>query len=817
MRGYPPPVGAVRKCKNNCGWTAFGNFDTCCTRCLGPAGPHAADCAQKNTFAASLPGAALAPMERMHGPPAGSPDHAAPLGRRPSLSPAPVLSPRYVHGTENSPPASPRRGSLAQPAGPPTETIPVRQRKGSIASPDAAAGLAHFGAALDASPGGGLDGGAMASPRARRMSFAGLTPVERGALGHHHYHHAGLASPLSPRSPATIDEAGRAPDAFGHPPSPTGAAGAGHPPSPGSGGAAVHPPSPSGAAHPPSPSGASPSTGAAPASPRAAGPPHRAASPSSPSSPRRRASVAGHGDVTPSDGGGKAGHGVCSIGHQYCILKAVKVYEGAEMTSAVTNPRLQEGSIVMVCDLSSVKFPGGGNLQRAQVCLRKGMEFEADPCGWITCQSPHGEALVAEHHDHHESQSHEPKAKKSMFATAMGVGAAAFNSSVTMVGKVAGEQNAERMRTLGVQSGEWIGDKLTPHKQKVVKMMEDSLKSKDDGKLSYMLDTALESGMLNSAYTPSVVAEAAQRVASNELTRALESKDPKKLKGALVMAGRLGATHSKEYKDTLQQYRLVRKLPDHWEALGAKRGRLLGRAEMSDKSLVDLFQFIIEKTFRRVLTRDRKGELPEKLQVLSVTEVLNEEGWCNYALRREEIQAELNRTAKTLGPVRPLQVDTLAALDAGVSGTWGAEKVDLPGLSLDRGVNEVLLFHGTHPIAAEAIADTAFQVNLAGSNAGTLYGRGIYLAENASKSDEYSSASKKGVCTMLLCRAVLGRAFYTDAVSPDPRVCEKACLEQAYHCVLGDRLKARGTFREFVVFDQDQVYPNFLVTYKRLF
>jgi hypothetical protein len=40
-------------------------------------------------------------------------------------------------------------------------------------------------------------------------------------------------------------------------------------------------------------------------------------------------------------------------------------------------------------------------------------------------------------------------------------------------------------------------------------------------------------------------------------------------------------------------------------------------------------------------------------------------------------------------------------------------------------------------------------------------------------------------------------------------------LHGPYHSVLGDREKCRKTYKEFVVFASDQVYPEFIVTYKR--
>ena len=36
-----------------------------------------------------------------------------------------------------------------------------------------------------------------------------------------------------------------------------------------------------------------------------------------------------------------------------------------------------------------------------------------------------------------------------------------------------------------------------------------------------------------------------------------------------------------------------------------------------------------------------------------------------------------------------------------------------------------------------------------------------------------------------------------------------------YDSLLGDREKARGTFREFVVYDKDQIYPEYAIIYRR--
>merc|ERR1719277_2951555 len=106
---------------------------------------------------------------------------------------------------------------------------------------------------------------------------------------------------------------------------------------------------------------------------------------------------------------------------------------------------------------------------------------------------------------------------------------------------------------------------------------------------------------------------------------------------------------------------------------------------------------------------------------------------------------------------------------------------------LDRGTNEVWLFHGTTKEAAQGIAENDFRLDLTGSNAGTLYGKGIYLAENATKSDEYGEGPKGPAgeqmeagyeapgpppelvrdSYILLCCSTLGKVNYTDEARPD--------------------------------------------------
>jgi len=140
---------------------------------------------------------------------------------------------------------------------------------------------------------------------------------------------------------------------------------------------------------------------------------------------------------------------------------------------------------------------------------------------------------------------------------------------------------------------------------------------------------------------------------------------------------------------------------------------------------------------------------------------------------------------------------------------------------LDPMINEVYLFHGTSPAGAEGITDNDFDLKRAGTAYGTLFGGGIYFAESCMKADEYVQADSRGLFPVILCRVVLGRVNYCDHKEPFKiaRQLEDSCTKNRdrYHSVLGDRQKVMKTFREFIVFDNHQVLPEFICWYRRIY
>jgi len=161
------------------------------------------------------------------------------------------------------------------------------------------------------------------------------------------------------------------------------------------------------------------------------------------------------------------------------------------------------------------------------------------------------------------------------------------------------------------------------------------------------------------------------------------------------------------------------------------------------------------------------------------------------------------------------------------------ELPDLLQMELSSALNEVILFHGTSYHAADSIAAQGFRIDLSGTSSGSMFGRGAYFAERCLKSDEYAGCAhggygSRGACCnterpLLICRVILGKFKYNDEAWPSASMLEEACLSGDYDSILADREAAnikRGrppTYREFIVFDKDQVYPEYVVWYTRSF
>lgn len=96
-----------------------------------------------------------------------------------------------------------------------------------------------------------------------------------------------------------------------------------------------------------------------------------------------------------------------------------------------------------------------------------------------------------------------------------------------------------------------------------------------------------------------------------------------------------------------------------------------------------------------------------------------------------------------------------------------------------------------------------------------MFGYGIYLAENSSKSDEYATddggGTYPGLRALLVCRCLIGNPL----VVTDPGDHTTMAKQSNLDCVVGDRESKVGTYREFIFHEESQVMPEFTIIYRR--
>lgn len=245
---------------------------------------------------------------------------------------------------------------------------------------------------------------------------------------------------------------------------------------------------------------------------------------------------------------------------------------------------------------------------------------------------------------------------------------------------------------------------------------------------------------------------------------------------------------------------------------------LLGAERAADSATLTRLQELVDKTYDDVTTRDRyrhngnDWRVPRNFKVSSAFRNENSKVWRKYLYKKANLIHEKKLEEDNPEEARRLNLPAFGDhSDVKTTLAWEASNAaDV----LDKSINEWYLWHGTSKKNAAEICMNDFKISLSGTATGTLYGRGSYLAESITKADEYARCDG-GSYTVLLCRVLGGRVLYTDERTPDPEKLTKACTEGAYDCVIGDRRKISGTYREFIIFDTENVYPEYIVTYER--
>jgi len=265
----------------------------------------------------------------------------------------------------------------------------------------------------------------------------------------------------------------------------------------------------------------------------------------------------------------------------------------------------------------------------------------------------------------------------------------------------------------------------------------------------------------------------------------------------------------------LVKARAVKKLPLHFPEYWQTKSSGGSFSEMVPIDLgSDMGKAVedaLRSTFKRARdgfafsTRDRPdGEKPKDYRVAQVYRVEDSHLWQRYAACR---------SAKASLDCQPFEDVAERPKTYAISGLGTCEE----------DANEAYLFHGTNPEAAQGIIHTGFRIDLAGKAVGCAFGKGAYLAEASTKSDEYCHPGQgifSRLYAMLLCRVSLGRTvrvedFYWESDDTKRIVDDDILRDRRFDCLLGDREAKKGTYREFIVFEREQIYPEFVILYNR--
>ncbi|XP_057290563.1 uncharacterized protein LOC130613241 [Hydractinia symbiolongicarpus] len=123
-------------------------------------------------------------------------------------------------------------------------------------------------------------------------------------------------------------------------------------------------------------------------------------------------------------------------------------------------------------------------------------------------------------------------------------------------------------------------------------------------------------------------------------------------------------------------------------------------------------------------------------------------------------------------------------------------------------VNEKTLYHGTECTVVDAICAQNFDWRLCGKNA-TMYGQGSYFSTSAKYSHNYTTPDMADVRYMFVAEVLVGRCAKGNSTMKRPPLLPNSKVELYDSCVndLSDP-------SIFVVFERDQCYPKYLISYK---
>jgi len=190
--------------------------------------------------------------------------------------------------------------------------------------------------------------------------------------------------------------------------------------------------------------------------------------------------------------------------------------------------------------------------------------------------------------------------------------------------------------------------------------------------------------------------------------------------------------------------------------------------------------------------RDGDGGGVKSATVTRVLRIENGPLWENYWARKQKMIKDVNKSKRV--PAKTMEQTFI-----------------FPNVQPNEGINELFLFHGTSKDSAFSIAKGGFDPSMA--HLAGMYGAGTYAADYSCKSMQYTPQDP--IRVFIICRVLMGRAYpskktlqyYKEPPEENGRTYDSVYAKEG----LINRGSQFQTHNEYVTYDPDQVYPEYIV------
>ncbi|XP_076468322.1 uncharacterized protein LOC143299086 [Babylonia areolata] len=284
--------------------------------------------------------------------------------------------------------------------------------------------------------------------------------------------------------------------------------------------------------------------------------------------------------------------------------------------------------------------------------------------------------------------------------------------------------------------------------------------------------------------------------------------------------------------DRLPSYwKVCRKDKDHKvsydKALEAwhKRGTKPNNVTAEERTEVDKLIQATWEADKAGAGKDARNLTHTQVQVVRVERLENPQLWQEYSHRRELLFRRLEHRASSASSAFFTPLEQLSGSRGVLKTTENIAARSLLDREIYHQINEHYLFHGTKKSILSKIFEQGLDFRMAGDK--TMLGSGVYAAESSTKADQYTDFKQDRTTgeelKMILMRVLLGEPFIHKHEKPQQfkrppcmSCSQKRCDCQGSHLFNSVIDDATRIFREFVVYDQNVCYPEYIITYKRI-